>query len=349
MLSKTSSRFTSVVKKSFFATRFDSNKINLFRVSKVSKNSTVEKIEKVNPVEKEKVNPVETILKKLKPSETKMIESLATEEFEEPSPSEIKEKTIKTEEKITKEELQQSIMNFKSNPDPLSEDMYPVFRNIVTFKEWLIPTSDDSDSSVTEFKVDASVVEGRKVINIYSDPKNWEHEKIGKKLVNLENISCICENQEIEEIIIDINSESMFVIPREYFETLSQWETITFSEVIEKIKKLIFKLCLHFIRSISNIAKVFEQNEKEIPDNVKNTFLFEPLKFLKEKSELLIPIRTNEENEEETEIMMINKNNQVYLGLFTSPDIANNFCKKSGFNFEKTMRSLPIVRRKENN
>jgi hypothetical protein len=103
-------------------------------------------------------------------------------------------------------------------------------------------------------------------------------------------------------------------------------------------------LCLHFIRTISNIAKVFEQNEKEIPDNVKNTLLFEPLKFLKEKSELLIPVRTGENgNEDETEIMMINKNNQVFLGLFTSPDIANHFCKKSGFNFEKTMRSLPIV------
>jgi hypothetical protein len=189
------------------------------------------------------VNTAETILKKLKPSETKMIESLAIEEFEEeeeeekvPS-SEIQEKTIKTEEKITKEELQQSIMNFKSNPDPLAEDMYPVFRNIVTFKEWLIPTSDDSNTSITEFKVDASVVEGKKVINIYSDPKKWENGKIGKKLLNLENISSICENQEIEEIIIDINSDSMFVIPREYFETLVQWETIAFSEVKKKTLK----------------------------------------------------------------------------------------------------------------
>ena len=43
---------------------------------------------------------------------------------------------------------------------------------------------------------------------------------------------------------------------------------------------------------ISNIAKMFDQGGKEIPENLKQSLLFEPLDYLKDKSELLIPIRS---------------------------------------------------------
>ena len=42
--------------------------------------------------------------------------------------------------------------------------------------------------------------------------------------------------------------------------------------------------------------------------------------------------------------MMIEKMDMTFIGLFTAPDIAHQFCKTSGFNFDDTFRSMSIVR-----
>ena len=181
-------------------------------------------------------------MKKFNEKETKEIKNLTIpskeleeiEEFEEEIEKLRKEKNseIKLEEKITKEELQESLKKFKENKEPNSEDMYPIFRNILTYNSWLIPTSSKNENNEEMFKVDAIIEEnGKKSIRIFSDSNLWKKEKENSNLIEIEHLSIICNNVEIEEIIIDYNTDHMFIIPKEFFEILIQWETIVHTEV----------------------------------------------------------------------------------------------------------------------
>eukprot|EP01080_Neovahlkampfia_damariscottae_P001160 gene1160-10674_t len=266
--------------------------------------------------------------KKFNDKESDDIKNLTIAEVEEKKNEEETKPTIKLEEKVTIEELHESLKFFKDKIEPTGDDMYPIFRNILTYNSWMIPTSSNENNEET-MKVDAIVEEnGKKSIKIYSSENLWKSEKEGSKLIEIEHLSTICSNEEIEEIIIDHDSEHMFIIPKDFFEIVSQWENIIHTE-----------LCLYFIKMISNIAKIFQQSGKEIPDTLKQNLLYEPIQFLKEYSELLIPIRST--GDKQGELMMIEKREMTFIGLFTSPDLALEFCKTAGYNFDETFRSIP--------
>jgi hypothetical protein len=222
-------------------------------------------------------------------------------------------------------DLHSSITNFlKGDAHTASFDAFRVFRNIVQYEKWYVPTEKSEEES-EDIHIGMQVLNNdEKRVSVYSSPEIWEHEKVGNHIVFVEDLTTIIENTKVDELFVDGTTEHALVIPKSFFPAMLSWRSIVDTEV-----------ALNKIRVGSEVAQQFQKHNKELSEEQKQFLLYEPMEHVRKHSEFIIVTRDIGDNKVEL-LMAPIRGGKKLLAAFTAPDVALMFTEKSGLSADST-------------
>lgn len=233
----------------------------------------------------------------------------------EPTPEDMKEK-VKEREVISISKLHENLKNFnkKIENEVRQEDTFVLFRSFVTYYDWLVPTMEKPLNN-EELKVVTVVSEeeNKKRLILFSNEETWAKDKVGNHLVPLEDISYAI-NDDVDEILIDPNTEHSFLISKNFFDTVVSWRKI-----------LNLEEALHRIRISSDMARLYQEMGKQFSDEVLRDFVYVPMDYVKRHGEFIVIADTSSSDNNVKLLMAPKKFDKKLVALFTAPDTAFQF------------------------
>lgn len=213
------------------------------------------------------------------------------------------------------------------NDDKIDFESFRLFRTIVTFDHWLAPVA--NQESILERKIVARDFKKKRVINIYSERKFWESNKIGEDVLELENITEALHD-DITEVIIDQGSDHAFTLPKSFYSHIRDWMNYVHNEEF-----------LYHIRVASDLSKQYVERKMELPDEYKEHLVARPIVHLRQGGSFLFV--TRKMSSKEVEILMSPTKKEKMALLFTAPDHAHEFTRKYELSFDKCVKVLPTL------
>jgi len=229
-------------------------------------------------------------------------------------------------DEVTADDVHKEIKKFM-NDDKIDFESFRLFRTMVTFDRWLAPVA--NQESILERKIVAKDFKKKRIINIYSERKFWESNKIGEDLLELENITEALHD-DITEVIIDQGSDHAFTLPKSFYSHIRDWMNYVHNEEF-----------LYHIRVASDLSKQYVERKMELPDEYKEHLVARPIVHLRQGGSFLFI--TRKMSSKEVEILMSPTKREKMALLFTAPDHAHEFTRKYELSFDKCVKVLPTL------